>query len=224
MHDYSMFSDGDRVIVAVSGGVDSLTLACILQLWQQKAPIHFDLIFIHIDHGFWKDEAGVESPISSIGNQLDRFDITLQVYDEWESEESKRSCFTCSRNRRSQLFDLAKKLDCTKIAFGHHKDDLIETFFINTMFSGNISTMRPKQNIFENRLSLVRPMAYLEKNQVIEISKIYGLTPVKNFCPYSHNSKREKVRDMLQTFYMEEPGTRESVFAALSNVRAEYLL
>lgn len=223
MHDYDMFSEGDRVIVAVSGGVDSLTLACIMDMWQKKAPIAFDIFFVHIDHGFWKFKDGAENPADSIGRQLEHFDITVQIYQEWSTEE-ERNCFTCSRNRRSQLFDLARELDCTKIAFGHHKDDLIETFFINTLYSGNISTMRPKQNLFENRLSLVRPMAYLDKSQVVEISKIYGLNPVKNLCPYSNHSKREKVREMLETFYEGEPGAKESVFAALSNVRAEYLL
>ncbi len=223
MHDYTMFSHGDRVIVAVSGGVDSLTLACILHLWTRKAPVSFELIFVHIDHGFWK-ALPEEDPAVSTGQQLQRLGITLNIYPEWKMSEERRTCFSCSRNRRSQLFDLARSLDCNKIAFGHHKDDLVETFFLNTIYSGNISTMKPRQDLFGGTLSLVRPMSYLEKSEVMEIAGIFGLNAVKNLCPLAENSRREKVRALLQDLLDTEPGARDSVFAALSNIREEYLL
>jgi tRNA 2-thiocytidine biosynthesis protein TtcA len=138
--------------------------------------------------------------------------------------EQSRTCFLCARNRRSQLFDLAREQNFNKIAFGHHKDDLIETFFLNTIYSGNISTMVPRQDLFGGSLSLVRPMAYLEKHEVREIAAELGLVPVKNLCPLSEDTRREKVRTLLQGLYIDEPGAKDSVFAALANVRREYLL
>ena len=223
MHDYSMLTEGDRVLVAVSGGVDSLVLACLLHLWQKKAPIHFVLKQIHIDHGFWKNIEVEVAPDISIGAQLNKYNIGFGVEEEWQ-EPQERTCYLCSRNRRSQLFDYAKDHGYNKIALGHHKDDLIETFMINAIYSGNISTMVPQQILFEGRLSLIRPMAYLEKNDVIALAQMFGLEPVKNGCPLSDNTRRETVRTMLSTLYEREPGAKTSLFSSLSNVRKDYLL
>jgi tRNA 2-thiocytidine biosynthesis protein TtcA len=224
MHDYSMFSEGDRVLVAVSGGVDSLTLACVLKIWQRKAPIHFDLTLQYIDHGFWKKEKGAADPSEAIGRQFQELSLRFEVIKEWTIDEGDRTCFLCSRNRRSQLFDLAREKGYNKIAFGHHKDDLIETFMLNAIYSGNISTMLPKQELFAGTLSIVRPMAYLEKSEVCEIAAGFKLEVVKNLCPLSSDTRREKVRSLLQSLYEDEPSAKTSLFAALSNVRIDYLL
>ncbi len=224
MHDYSMFSEGDRVLVAVSGGVDSLTLACVLKIWQRKAPIHFNLTVQYIDHGFWKKEKGAADPSEAIGRQLQELSLGFEVIDEWTLDEADRTCFLCSRNRRSQLFDLAREKGYNKIALGHHKDDLIETFMLNAIYSGNISTMLPKQELFAGTLSIVRPMAYLEKYEVCEIAAGFKLEVVKNLCPLSSDTRREKVRSWLQSLYEDEPSAKTSLFAAMSNVRKDYLL
>lgn len=224
MHDYAMFEEGDRVMVAVSGGVDSLTLACILKLWQKKAPIHFDLTAHYIDHGFWKKKKGIADPGEAIGRQLAGVSIAFEVEEERHISDETRTCFLCSRNRRSQLFDLARRKKYNKIALGHHKDDLIETFLLNVIYSGNISTMVPRQNLFGGTLSIVRPMAYLEKHEVCEIAAGLNIEPEKNLCPLSDNTRREKVRTLLQTLYDDEPAAKNSMFAALSNVRKDYLL
>ena len=224
MHDYSMFKDGDRVLVAVSGGVDRLVLVCLLHLWQKKAPVSFELQALHIDHGFWKDLQDGISPEISIGQQLQEYSIELHIEKEWEEKEQERSCYLCSRNRRSQLFDYAKEHSYNKIAFGHHKDDLIETFMINAVYSGNISTMLPRQNLFNGSLSLLRPMAYLEKVDVLQLARDFSLHPVENGCPLSANTRRERVRTLLEGLYNSEPGAKNSLFAALSNVRLDYLL
>lgn len=223
MHDYSMLDDGDRVLVAVSGGVDSLVLVCLLYLWQKKAPVSFHLHPLHIDHGFWQD-TGSASPQKSIGKQLQNNFIDLQIVEEWKDKNQERTCYLCSRNRRSQLFDFARDHDYNKIAFGHHKDDLIETFMINAIYSGNISTMLPKQNLFDDTLSLIRPMAYIDKDEVVELAHLFSLSPVENGCSLSVNTRRETVRKMLTQLYKAEPDAQNSLFAALSNVRADYLL
>ncbi|KJR99370.1 MAG: ATPase [Desulfobulbaceae bacterium BRH_c16a] len=224
MHDYSMFSDGDRVLIAVSGGVDSLALAGILGIWQRKAPIRFSLTAHHIDHGFWQNQDQALNPGEAIGRQVHSLGIPFVVADERTIEQGERTCFLCARNRRSQLFDLARDHGYNKIAFGHHKDDLIETFFLNTIYSGNISTMVPRQDLFGGTLSIVRPMAYLEKHEVMQIASELNLEPVKNLCPLSDDTRREKVRALLQKLYDDEPESKNSIFAALANVRQEYLL
>jgi tRNA 2-thiocytidine biosynthesis protein TtcA len=224
MHDYAMFSRGDRVLVAVSGGLDSLVLATVLHLWQLKSPVKFTLEAVHIDHGFWRKSGVPLSPQKSIGDQLRKHSISLRVEPEWKFEGQKRSCYLCARNRRSQLFDLARIHGYQKIALGHHKDDLIETFMLNAIYSGNISTMLPRQKLFDDTLSIVRPMAYLEKAEIIELASGLGLHPVANLCPLADETRRERVRGYLETIYQDQPTAKSSLFAALSNIRKEYLL
>ena len=224
MHDYSMLEEGDNVLLAVSGGVDSLALACVMKMWQQKTPFSFQLTAYHIDHGFWRRQAGTPNQSEAVGQQLSAHAIDFEIVAEREIEEESRTCYFCSRNRRNQLFDIAEEKGFTKIAFGHHKDDLIETFLLNALYSGNISTMVPKQELFDGSLSIIRPFAYIEKTEVEGIAENLQLEPVKNLCPLSVDTRREKVRTLLGTIYENEPATKHSLFAALSNVRKDYLL
>ncbi|WP_457576187.1 tRNA lysidine(34) synthetase [Desulfomarina sp.] len=224
MHDYSMLDDGDRVMVAVSGGIDSLTLAWILKSWRKKAPISYEVTVQIIDHGFWRDHPDAIDPEKSIGKQLEKLAIAYTIDPAWGRTDQLKSCFQCARNRRSQLFDLARQRGFNKIALGHHMDDLIETFFLNILYSGNISTMVPVQKLFGGKLELIRPMAYLEKSEVKMIGGELGFLPVENFCPFSDRSRRESVRKLLTSLYDKNPLAKKSLFAALANVRSEYML
>jgi len=224
MHDYNMLTDGDRVLIGLSGGVDSLALAWILRIWQKKAPISYELHAVTIDNGYWREAEGALSPQDSISPQMQKLGISHSVVKARKIEEEGFNCYLCARNRRNQLFEMARDEQYSKIAFGHHKDDLLETFMLNLVYSGNVSTMMPHQRLFEDSLGIIRPMAYLEKEQVEILAEMAGLHPVKNYCPLSDTTRRGKVRSILNHIYKEEPGAKRSIFAALSNIRDEYML
>ncbi|MDH3348163.1 MAG: PP-loop domain-containing protein [Desulfobulbaceae bacterium] len=231
MHAYGMLEDGDRIIIAVSGGVDSLVLTAILKHWLKKAPINYKLLGIHIDIDHKNGQPGTAA--MEVANRLSAMEVEAEIVPaNWrppedispDSPEIKDICFTCARNRRSQIFELARQKNFNKVALGHHRDDLLETFFLNIFYAGNISTMMPRQNLFEGRLQLIRPMAFLEKDEIIATAKKLCLQPVRTPCPASGQTKRTDVRDFLEEVYERFPGSKSNVFAALSNVRQDYLL
>ena len=231
MHDYAMLSDNDRVLVAVSGGVDSLVLARVLDFWRHKAPIDYEVMALHVD---MEPEPHQPGPSAlAVRQQLESIHIRSEIIPaSWRptlssepiNEQHKDICYQCARNRRCQLFDFAGLHGFNKIALGHHRDDIIETFFITLCYSGNLSTLVPKQELFDGRLALIRPLAYLEKKEIQALSERLGLEPVRTSCPLSEKTGRRDVRNILEGLYQEIPGARSHIFAALSNVRRDYLL
>lgn len=224
MHKYNMLDDGDRVLIAVSGGIDSLVLAWLLQYWRSKAPIKYDILAVHIDNGY-DSRMG-----NNVKEQLRRISIPYQVEktDYWAraaaAEEGKSICYHCARLRRNRLFAIAEQENFNKIAFGHHKDDIIETFFINLLYAGNLSTMVPNQKLFSGRLNIIRPLAFLEKEEIIRIADTLEIIPVKNPCPKNKGSKRQEARRIAASLSALDPKVKSNIFAALANIREGYLL
>lgn len=225
MHTYNMLADGDSVLVAVSGGIDSLTLAAVLQQWQHKAPIRYHLSAVHLDLGFDSGEVSglVRRQLAKIGMDVE-VELTSFGTDAIAAKKGEDGCFHCARNRRTRLFSLARERNCNKLAFGHHKDDILETFFLNLLYSGNISTMVPAQSLFNGALTVIRPLALVDKQQIRIMAESIHLEAAENPCPLAGTSKREKVRKLLNDLCEENPQMKGNIFSALSNVRNEYLL
>jgi len=231
MHDYAMLADGDRVLVAVSGGIDSLVLAWLLAGWRKKAPIAYDLTAVHVDM-----EAGGNGPgaaASRVGRMVESLGVSCRILPAlWRPDPQTARpgavghdlCFQCARSRRTQLFAHAREGGCTTLALGHHRDDIIETFLLNLTCAGNISTMVPRQDLFSGRLTLIRPLAYLDKTEIEAIGRTLGFSPVRSSCPLREQTRRRDIHRMAEQIYQQIPGAKEHIFAALGNVRQDYLL
>lgn len=231
MHTYNMIEEGDSILLAVSGGVDSLVLAWVLDFWRNKAPVNYEIQALHIDMEPNEEFPGVLA--GKVQEQLEQFRVpSCVVPAAWQPPDmssssensSKDVCYHCSSSRRKQLFDFARREGCNKVAFGHHQDDIIETFFINLCYSGNISTMVPRQDLFDGRLSLIRPLSFLNKEDILDIAQALNITPVRTSCPLSEKTRRMDVRNVLGHLYEAIPDAKSRIFAAMSNVRHDYLL
>jgi tRNA 2-thiocytidine biosynthesis protein TtcA len=224
VHDWGMICKGDRVLVGLSGGKDSQTLIKILFALQKKSPVKFEIIPVHIDAGF-KDsfakdlEVYIKSNYGSISIEYKQYGVLAH-----SDENRENPCFLCSRLRRKRLFEMAKELECKKIALGHNKDDLIETLFINICYAGKIGTMQPRQSFFNGALDIIRPLAYVEKQDIIKYCNFFEIPDFKNNCPSADKTKRSEIRNLLETLYKQNKHIKGNIFRAMSNVATDYLL
>lgn len=221
---YGMIEDGDRIAVGVSGGKDSLALYWVLQERLSRIPIKYEIFGIHVNPGFEGGESGKLSDWC-----LDR-GWPLKVADEnfgplaHSGENRENPCFLCSRLRRKRLFEMARELGCNKMALGHHKDDIIETFFINVCYAGEIATMRPMQEFFNGAFTVIRPLAFVEEARIVRFSRAMNFPEFTMACPSSKISKRGEIKGLLETLYRSNKKIRGNIFRALGNVRTDYLL
>ena len=224
IRDYDMIEAGDRVAVAVSGGKDSLALLYLLKARLKWIPIRYDLLAVHLDMGF---EGAEPQRIEAACRELEvpfYFEQTDYGIRAHGPENKENPCFLCSWLRRKHLFQLSKTLEFTKIALGHNQDDIIETLFLNMFFSGELSTMLPKQPLFKDRLTIIRPLALLEESRIKGFARRLGLPEIPNPCPSAQHSSRKEIKEFLYTFYSRNRKIRGNIFHALSHCRPEYLL
>lgn len=225
--DYDMIQKGDRLLTAVSGGADSLTLLTLLYGPKVSIPQDIEVVAVYLDLGFpGKDRSAwhrLEEHFQSLGCRyvMERIDIGPAAH---RPEQRKNPCFLCARQRRKRLFEIARQNHCRKVLLGHHRDDIIETFFLNVLFSREISTMVPRQEVFSGRFQILRPMAYLEERLIKKFAQEHRLPVVEEACPTCRTSRREKVKQMLAEVERDNGDVRDNVFRALGNVKAEYLL
>jgi tRNA 2-thiocytidine biosynthesis protein TtcA len=224
IHNYHMISDGDRIAVGISGGYDSLTLLWFLIHRLAHIPIQYRLICIHIDPGFENSFAPLlQQLIQEWGFTL-HIDYTNYGIIAHSSENRENPCFLCARLRRKRIFEIADQYGCNKIAFGHNKDDLIETLMINMFYAGEISCMMPFQPFFEGKLTVIRPLAYTDAGLIRRFVKSIQFPEFMNPCPSSRASHRSEIREMLNNLYKTNKKIKGNLFRAMHNVKPEYLL
>jgi tRNA 2-thiocytidine biosynthesis protein TtcA len=224
IHKYKMISHNDKIAVAISGGYDSLTLLWFLMKRLPRIPIQYQLLCIHVDPGFENSFSKMlQQYIQSLNIDI-RIDYTNIGHIAHSKENHENPCFLCSRLRRKHIFDIAEQFSCNKVALGHNKDDLIETLMINMFYAGEISCMQPMQTFFNDKLTLIRPLAYTDAAIIRKFAKNFQLPQFNNPCPSARNSKRSDIREMLTTFYKKNQKIKGNLFRAMHNVRTDYLL
>lgn len=217
-----MIEDGDRIVVGVSGGKDSLTLLWCLADKRSRAPVRYDLFPVYIDPGFGAGFVGrLEAFCRDLGFPL-RTEYTDDGVRGHSEENPENPCFLCSRLRRKRLIGIADELDCRKIALGHHKDDIIETLFMNMCYAGELSTMVPVQPLSKGRFKVIRPLAFAEEDLIRRFSKEKGFPEAENPCPSASRTKRREIKDILGSLYRGNRNVKGNIFSSLRHVKPEY--
>lgn len=223
--DYGMIEDGDKVMVCLSGGKDSYTMLDILMSLQKTAPIKFELVAVNMDQkqpGFpehvlpaYLEKLGVPYHII----ERDTYSIVKDVVP-----EGKTTCGLCSRLRRGTLYGFADEIGATKIALGHHRDDIIETLFLNLFFGGKLKAMPPKLLSDDKRNIVIRPLAYCSEDDIAQFAALKGFPIIPcNLCGSQENLQRQVVKDMLHQWERQSPGRTETIFTAIRNVQPSQL-
>lgn len=225
MTDFQLLEEGDKVMVCMSGGKDSYAMLDMLLYTQRKAPFHFDIIAVNLDQkqpGFPEEilpaylkEMGVEYKIV----EKDTYSIVID-----KIAPGKTMCSLCSRLRRGILYDTAKELGATKIALGHHKDDILETFFLNLLFSGKMEAMPAKFRTDNGEHVVIRPLAYCREEDIKRYAELreFPIIPC-TLCGSQENMQRKVIKKMLRDWDAEYPHRSEIIFNSLQNISPSHL-
>ena len=215
INDYNLIKDGDKIAVGLSGGKDSVTLLNLLSAYQKFAPEKFDLIAITLNPG------GVDnSPLYKMCSDLNvpfyeiQTDINKIVF---ELRKEKNPCSLCANLRRGALNSNAEKLGCNKVALGHHKDDAVETLLLSMFYEGRINCFSPKSFMAKNKLSLIRPMVYINEASIKNLVKKYNFPVIKNPCPADGKTKRQEIKEYINEMNAKIPGFKKNIFGSLTN-------
>jgi tRNA 2-thiocytidine biosynthesis protein TtcA len=229
--DFDLISDGDKIMVCVSGGKDSYALLDVLLLLQRKSPVRYSLVAVNVDQGWpgYQTEAiaqhldgrGVEHRMVRAHEIAEIVERVLNP-----EETGATPCSLCSRLRRGVLYGLAQEMGCTKIALGHHLDDLAETLLMNLFFSGSLRSMPPKLRSDDGRNVVIRPMAYVEEKDLVAYQDERQYPVVRCSCPTCGlpDQQRQVIKRMLTGLEENHPGLKTQMLAALKNVKATHLL
>ena len=220
--DFKMIEEKDKIAVAVSGGKDSLSLLHVLRDRQRISPVNFEFTAVHIDFQF--SDFDPKTLLAYLDTQgfhclVERVDgLKEECYEEID-------CFRWSRQRRKALFELCAREGFNKIAFGHHMDDIAETIILNQFYRGEISAMRPKQELFEGKIIIIRPLACVREKSMVDLAKALEIDGMgQSKCASDETSHRMLIKQMLRQFEKNNPAIVSNIFKSLQNVRTDYLL
>ena len=221
---YQMVDADDRILVGVSGGKDSTALLYTLAERQGRSPIPYSLFPVYIDPGFeggFADDLKAQCRTMGLALQVEQTDHGPLAHS---TANRENPCFLCARLRRKRLFEIAHALGCRKIALAHNKDDIIETFFMNICYAGEVSTMVPAQPFFKGLFTVVRPLAFVEEDIIRRFVRHQGFTVFANPCPSAGRTKRAQIKQLLSQLYRSNPKVKGNIFRAMHHVKPEYLL
>lgn len=223
--DYQMIEDGDRVMVCLSGGKDSYTMLDLLLSLQRKAPVKFDLLAVNLD------QKQPDFPQQVLPEYLTALNVPYRIVEQDTYStvtsiipEGKTMCGLCSRLRRGILYRVAQEEGINKIALGHHRDDIVETLFLNMFYGGNLKAMPPKLLSDDGQNIVIRPLTYCAETEIIRYANARNFPIIPcNLCGSQENLQRAKIKEMLQTWERESPGRIESIFRSIQNVSPSQL-
>jgi len=223
-----MVEDGDRILVALSGGKDSWTLLYVLEELRRKAPVKFELVAVNIHpgyEGFRSDKVEVWLKDTGFEYCIERADIYEAISGMLEPGQDG-FCPMCARMRRGILYRLADELGCTKIALGHHADDLIESFLMSAMYNGELRTMPPVLVSDDGKNTVIRPLCYVFEQETASYARLMGVPVIDCGCPVCGGvtQVRARMKAMLNRLEAEEPGIKDSMLGALGNLKPDYLM
>lgn len=223
--DFKMIEEGDRIMVCLSGGKDSYTMLEILRNLQQSAPVAFSLIAVNLDQkqpGF--PEHVLPAYLEKLGVEYRIIEENTYSIVKDKIPEGKTTCSLCSRLRRGILYRTATELGATKIALGHHRDDILQTLFLNMFYGGKLKAMPPKLMSDDGQHIVIRPLAYCREKDIerFSIAKAFPIIPC-NLCGSQPNLQRQVIGDMLRDWDKRYPGRIEAMFSAMQNVVSSHL-
>lgn len=217
---HGVLQKNSRVLVGVSGGVDSLCLLLLLLEYNSKYNRKWEIHGCHIDPQFphWDSK--------KLRKIFVKHKIPYTIIKTTINKRIKKlpnKCYFCSRERRKKLLEVADKLGIFQIALAHHKQDVAETILLNMIYNGEISTLVPKQSVIQGRFSFIRPLYYFDKEKIKTAAQIYKLPVAENICPYYKNSKREMVRSFLEKLQNENLAVYKNIFRSLFHIKKAYM-
>jgi tRNA 2-thiocytidine biosynthesis protein TtcA len=226
IRDFELIAEGDRIMVAVSGGKDSYTLLHLLMRLRERAPIEFDLVAVNLDQGQPGYPAEiVERHLQAVGVpyrmlRADTYSVVRRLVP-----EGKTTCPVCSRLRRGVLYNAAVELGCTKIALGHHRDDLVETLLLSALYAGRLKSMPPKLRSDDGRNVVIRPLCYAAEEDIAAFAErlAFPIVPC-DLCGSQPNLRRKRVKQLLAELGQEHPAVKGNLLHALSRVVPSHLL
>lgn len=215
--EYQMIEEGDRIAVGISGGKDSLTLLYALHGLQRFYPKHFELEAVTVDLG-WKnlDLSAIQALCAemNVPYTIVKTEIAAIVFDE---RQESNPCSLCAKMRKGALNDAIKQRGCNKVAYAHHKDDVVETMLLSLIFEGRFHTFSPVTYLDRMDLTVIRPLLFVDEADVIGFQKKYSLPVAKSLCPADGHTKREYAKHLLRQLNQEFPGVKERMFSAIAH-------
>lgn len=222
IHQHALIEPNDRVLVGLSGGKDSYALLEILADRKKHLPFTFELFAVHII----VKEVGYLNNLEYMQRFCASLNIPLQIIEEsvdLNQNPKKAPCYVCSWHRRKKIFNLTKELNCNKLAFGHHMDDALQTFMLNLIYHGSISSLPFKLKMFGGRVHLVRPLLEIEEAQIEQLLRLHSYPKEISKCPYDKETKRNEVSNLLLDIYRKHGLARKNLFRAMDKIFPEYL-